>query len=71
MERGYTIQELSSLSGVAVTTIRFYIRRGLLPRPDGNTKAARYGNEHLVRLRAIANARERNVTLRDLRDRYS
>lgn len=71
MDRGYTIQQLSALSGVSVSAIRFYIRRGLIPRPEGNTRAARYGNEHLVRLRAITQARERNVTLDDLRDRYA
>lgn len=71
MERGFSISELSSLSGVAVSTIRYYVRRGLLPRPEGTTKAARYTNAHLVRLRAIQQARERNVTLEDLRERYS
>lgn len=71
MERGFTIAELSSLSGVTVSAIRYYVRQGLLPRPSGVTRAARYTNEHLVRLRAIRQALERNVTLGDLRDRYS
>lgn len=71
MERGYTIRQLSDLSGIAVGTIRWYVSIGLLPPPQGVTRAARYSNEHLVRLRAIKQARERNVTLEDLKDRFS
>lgn len=48
------ISDLARESGVAVATIKFYIREGLLPRgaPEGPTRAL-YGPEHLSRLRLI------------------
>jgi DNA-binding transcriptional MerR regulator len=65
----YTIRELSEMTGVSVRSIRKYIQLGLLPRATGRTSSARYGNQHVLRLRAITQAQERNVTLRDLKDR--
>lgn len=46
--------ELSSRSGVAASTIRHYLRLGLLPQPLRTAKTmAYYGPEHLERLRQI------------------
>ncbi|KAF0845071.1 MerR family transcriptional regulator [Nocardia caishijiensis] len=48
------ISELSERSGIAVATIKYYLREGLLP-PGERTgpNQARYGDEHLRRLRLI------------------
>lgn len=48
------ISELSRLSGVSVTTIKYYLREGLLP-PGRQTAAtqAEYDGQHLRRLRLI------------------
>ncbi|WP_109506717.1 MerR family transcriptional regulator [Nocardioides speluncae] len=48
------MSELSERSGVAVPTIKFYLREGLLPPGEatGATRA-RYGEEHVRRLRLI------------------
>ncbi|MFE9098233.1 MerR family transcriptional regulator [Streptomyces sp. NPDC007264] len=48
------ISELSRLSGVSVTTIKYYLREGLLP-PGRQTAAtqAEYDEQHLRRLRLI------------------
>lgn len=46
--------ELSARSGVAASTIRHYLRLGLLPQPLRTAKTmAYYGPEHLERLRQI------------------
>lgn len=46
--------ELSSRSGVAIPTIRFYIRAGLMPRGElTSPNQARYGEEHVRRLKLV------------------
>ncbi|MFL1378197.1 MULTISPECIES: MerR family transcriptional regulator [unclassified Nocardiopsis] len=48
------IAELSERSGVPIPTIKYYLREGLLPRGEATGRnQARYGNEHLSRLRLI------------------
>ncbi len=51
--------ELARRSGVSRETIHFYLREGLLPRPEkGGMTVAYYGEEHLERLRIIRRLRE-------------
>jgi AcrR family transcriptional regulator len=52
--KGMTISELSNLSNIPLSTIKFYIRRSLVPRPNKTrgTKAY-YDSKHLHRLRLI------------------
>jgi DNA-binding transcriptional MerR regulator len=51
--------ELARRSGVTRETIHFYLREGLLPRPEkGGRTVAYYGEEHLDRLRLIRRLRE-------------
>jgi DNA-binding transcriptional MerR regulator len=57
----YTMRELVELTGIASRTIRDYIERGLVPRPNGFGTAAAYGEEHLVRLRLIGVLRANGV----------
>lgn len=54
------VSELSRRSGVPVSSIKFYIREGLLP-PGERTgpNQARYGDAHLARLELIRTLRER------------
>ncbi|TQN32562.1 MerR-like DNA binding protein [Haloactinospora alba] len=48
------ISELSERSGVPVATIKYYLRENLLPRGEATSATqARYGEEHLRRLRLI------------------
>jgi DNA-binding transcriptional MerR regulator len=50
--------ELARRSGVSRETIHFYLREGLLPRPEkGGMTVAYYGEEHLERLRIIRRLR--------------
>src|SRR4051812_21300824 len=57
--RSMRMAELAAKSGVARETIHFYLREGLLPRPEkGGVTVAYYGEEHLERLRIIRRLRE-------------
>ena len=48
------ISELAAESGVALPTIKYYLREGLLPAGTATgARSAEYGEEHLRRLRVI------------------
>lgn len=64
----YSIGELSTQTGVKVTTIRFYEDKGLLNKPDrtaGNQR--RYDQAALNRLGFIRHARDLGLPLSDVR----
>ena len=65
---GYRLIELAARSGVSARTIRFYQSIDVLPRPDRHGRAAIYRDEHLERLRLIAELRDRGLTLGAIRD---
>jgi DNA-binding transcriptional MerR regulator len=65
---GYRLIELAARSGVSARTIRFYQSVDVLPRPDRHGRTAIYRNEHLERLRLIAEFRDRGLTLGAIRD---
>lgn len=58
-----TITELERESGVPRRTIHFYIRQGVLPPPEGAGGAARYGEEHLLRLRLVQELQKSHLKL--------
>lgn len=62
------IKELSQLSGMAASAIRFYEDEGLLPpvrRSDNGYRS--YGNDHVERLRFIQRCRSLDMSLEDIR----
>jgi len=63
----FTIGALARAAGVNVETIRYYQRRGLLPKP-GKPVAGyrRYPADTLSRLRFIKRAQELGFTLREI-----
>lgn len=62
-----TIGELADAAGVAVDTVRFYERRGLLPEPPRTAAGYRqYDDEALSRLRFILKAKELGFTLAEV-----
>jgi DNA-binding transcriptional MerR regulator len=67
----YTIGELVSLSGVNRRNVHFYVQQGLLPPPQGAGLGARYGDEHLLCLRAIPVLRSRGLRLDEIRERLA
>jgi DNA-binding transcriptional MerR regulator len=65
---GYGLVELAERSGVAPRTIRFYQGQGLLPKPRRHGRDAVYDDEHLERLRLVAELQDRGLTLGAIRD---
>ncbi|WP_254715934.1 MerR family transcriptional regulator [Actinomadura sp. WMMB 499] len=66
--REYRIGELAEAAGVPVRTLRYYQERRLLPPPRREGRIGLYSDEHLARLRMIANLLERGHTLEGIRE---
>ncbi|MBX3031737.1 MAG: MerR family transcriptional regulator [Chloroflexi bacterium] len=66
-----SIAELASLAGVTPRTIRYYVSVGLLPAPDVAGRAARYGQEHLDRVRLVKRLQEQHLPLAEIRARLA
>ncbi|WP_191264714.1 MerR family transcriptional regulator [Comamonas sp. JC664] len=49
----WKLAELAEAVGVSSRTVRYYVQRGLLPAPPFRGPDTVYGEEHLVRLKAI------------------
>jgi len=65
---GYALADLAAQSSLPARTIRFYQSVGVLPKPDRRGRAAVYREEHLERLRVIAELQDRGLTLAGIRD---
>ena len=50
MNTTYTLDELCDLTGLPKRTVRYYVQIGLVDRPEGETRAARYFPRHLDQL---------------------
>lgn len=65
---GYTIGQLSRMSGLPVKTIRFYSDAGVLPERDRTAAGYRvYGEDDLARLELVRALREIGVNLATIR----
>jgi DNA-binding transcriptional MerR regulator len=58
-----SLQQLSEQTDVPERSIRYYIQKGLLPRPQGETRAAWYGQEHLANLLRIRAWQQQGLSL--------
>jgi AcrR family transcriptional regulator len=68
-----TISELSRVTGTPATTIRFYMREGMLPPPErrGKTRAY-YGPIHVKRLLDIRKMREKSdLSIREIKEQLA
>lgn len=52
-EQQFSIDELCALTDLSKRTVRYYIQLGLVERPLGETRAARYTGTHLEQLLRI------------------
>ncbi len=59
----WRIDELAQRAGVAVDTIRYYQREGLLPSGERSGRTRRFGPEHLERLERIRALQARRFSL--------
>lgn len=64
----YRIGELAAAAGVPVRTLRYYQERRLLPPPRREGRVGWYSDDHLARLRVIADLLERGHTLEGIRE---
>jgi DNA-binding transcriptional MerR regulator len=64
----YTVDELCMLVGLTRRTVRYYVQIGLVPGPDGETRAARYGQHHVDRLLAIKKWTQAGLSLDRVRE---
>ena len=65
----YDLQELCTEAGVTPRTVRYYIQQGLLPAPEPQGPATRYGQGHLDRLRLIRDLQAEHQPLAVIRQR--
>jgi DNA-binding transcriptional MerR regulator len=66
-EPNYPLSELCVLADLPVRTVRYYIQIGLVDRPQGETRAARYGPRHLEQLLQIKQWTAAGVSLERIR----
>lgn len=69
--RRFTARELAERADTTVRTVHYYVAEGLLPPPDGTTRNALYGADHLARLRIIAALRSEGLSLAAIRSRLA
>lgn len=67
MQTQLTIDELVALTGFSRRTIRYYVQIGLLDKPEGETRAARYGQKQLEQLLLIKKWSEAGMSLDAIR----
>jgi DNA-binding transcriptional MerR regulator len=63
----YDLHELCSHAGVTPRTVRYYIQQGLLPAPEAQGPATRYGQGHLDRLLLIRQLQREHQPLAEIR----
>jgi DNA-binding transcriptional MerR regulator len=64
----YTFDELCALAELPRRTVRYYIQQGLVDRPVGETRAARYAARHLEQLLSIRKWQRAGVSLGRIRE---
>ena len=64
----YTLNELCVLAGLPVRTVRYYVQTGLVDRPQGETRAARYNARHLEQMLLIRKWTGAGVSLERIRE---
>ena len=64
----YPLAELCVLTDLAPRTIRYYVQTGLVDRPQGETRAARYSAKHLEQLLLIKKWSAAGVSLERIRE---
>lgn len=68
VSESYTLRELCARVDLPVRTVRYYIQEGLVARPEGETRAARYGERHLEQLLRIKKWTAAGLSLQRIRE---
>ena len=64
----YPLADLCVLADLTPRTVRYYVQIGLVDRPEGETRAARYGPQHLEQLLLIKKWTAAGISLERIRD---
>lgn len=67
-ERTYSLDELCVLVDLPRRTVRYYIQIGLVDRPEGETRAARYAQKHLDQLLLVKKWAQAGMSLERIRE---
>lgn len=68
LDPSYALADLCVLADLQPRTIRYYVQIGLVDRPEGETRAARYGTPHLEQLLLIKKWTAAGVSLERIRE---
>lgn len=66
--RSFTLDELCVLVELPRRTVRYYMQIGLVDRPEGETRAARYFQKHLDQLLTVKKWAQAGMSLERIRD---
>jgi len=64
----YNIETLAQMTGLTRRTIRYYVQRELLPKPEGGGRGHYYTDEHLKRLETIQKWQTQGVPLEKIKE---
>ena len=64
----HTLNELCVLADLPIRTMRYYVQQGLVDRPEGETRAARYGARQLEQVLQIKKWSAAGVSLDRIRE---
>ncbi len=64
----FSIDELCALAELPKRTVRYYMQIGLVDRPEGETRAARYARRHLEQLLMIRKWQRAGLSLERIRE---
>lgn len=67
METVFTLDQLCTLADCPKRTVRYYVQLGLVERPVGETRAARYHRRHLEQLLQVRQLTEAGLSLERIR----
>jgi len=68
LEQQHSLNELCVLADLPVRTVRYYVQTGLVDRPEGGTKGAKYGARHLEQLLLIKKWSASGVSLERIKE---
>jgi DNA-binding transcriptional MerR regulator len=64
----FSLDELCTLSDLTKRTVRYYVQIGLVNRPEGETRAAKYAPQHLEQLLLVKKWTAAGVSLDRIRE---
>jgi DNA-binding transcriptional MerR regulator len=64
----YTLSEVCEMTNVTPRNVRYYIQQGLVDRPNGAGRGARYGRDHLLQLMVIGHWQAEGLSLERIRE---